>query len=467
MKRQEMGPKAKVSTRKVIHPELPKYGAVFLETEAFAPKLYHSIFTASQTNSYSMAIEYMKDKFIKSMPNGFFKTIHINGKHVFDDFKKWNKDVIIKESNSWSRVAITPQLVLDDDNERLDLYNAGNMIYLKYNNVNSSFFKDYIYHSFINMRMRLQKMNFNFRFKVNTRVEQMDLYRRLEMAYRIGGTQKEYISCEFNLPYALVLNLADIAGFEIIDNEIQDPIGFLSYLNQHSDIPMIYKFRAVNGHNEFFIRLNDIYCHITTSDKLDADDGEKVGMLDSSYHINMQCILKMAVPHFFALYNQKELKYRLRVVNRTTPSEFVDMYSMAQFSIPNTNDQGWNQVINTTYELEPFETKIDMGEIFKTNKTEDIQRVIDWCLENYISPRAFIDMQVYMEQAGHYMRIPCGYHFQEMKLELGERYYMDDKAFLYIGIYIDMKFLNETLITINDYYKSRLNRKKDKRFDGC
>ena len=47
-----------------------------------------------------------------------------------------------------------------------------------------------------------------------------------------------------------MLNIANKAGFEIKNGEITDIIEFTQYLNRHSDIPFLFKLRAINQHQE-------------------------------------------------------------------------------------------------------------------------------------------------------------------------------------------------------------------------
>ena len=48
-----------------------------------------------------------------------------------------------------------------------------------------------------------------------------------------------------------------------------------------------------------------------------------------------------------------------------------------------------------------------------------------------------------------------------MTVSLGEEY--DEEYNIYIAIYIDKKYMNNTLITINDFNKSRLSDTKSDR----
>ena len=50
--------------------------------DKFKPVLYNNLFIPSYVHGFSLAIEYMKEWFLKYLPDVNFKYIHINGKHM-------------------------------------------------------------------------------------------------------------------------------------------------------------------------------------------------------------------------------------------------------------------------------------------------------------------------------------------------------------------------------------------------
>ena len=53
-------------------------------------KLLSSLCTPSYVHAYSLCIGYMKKWFLDHFPENYFKTIYIEGKHVIDEYKKYN-----------------------------------------------------------------------------------------------------------------------------------------------------------------------------------------------------------------------------------------------------------------------------------------------------------------------------------------------------------------------------------------
>ena len=59
--------------------------------------LHDYIAIPSEMNAYSLGIEYMKDWFLSQFNTDFFKTVYINGKHIFDDYRRFNKERLTKQ----------------------------------------------------------------------------------------------------------------------------------------------------------------------------------------------------------------------------------------------------------------------------------------------------------------------------------------------------------------------------------
>lgn len=415
----------------------------------FDAVLYANLFVPSYVHGYSIAIEYMRNWFLSKLPENYFKYVHINGKHMFDDYKRWNKQNVKREK---PYLAITPAVDYDYDREKLDLYNMGPEVYIRRSKVNKSFFRDTNNKLFVGMQMQELKMNFNFRIKVSTRAQQLDLFKKMELIYRIGGSQSEFFSADFHIPQDLLLVIANKVGFDIEDGNIKEPTKFLSYLNRYSDLPFTYKLRTVNGKYEFFIRLSEVYVNIWTLNKLSVDDGEREGHLDNNFGIDMEAVLRMPVPHFFVLYNERPLKYYLNVEDIKRAN--VNSYEIPYYLIPEENNVGWQQVINTSYLLDLEERKIDLTPLFSGT---DIKRVIDDCLSNFISPKCFMDITIYRlnEKTNKYDVLESKMDYQTMEISFEDDTLIDE--YIYIAVYMDKEYKNNTINNLENVDKNRVN----------
>ena len=410
---------------------------VYLEDQdKFDPVLYSNLCIPSYVHGYSLAIEYMKKWFLDKFPDNYFKCIHVNGKHMFDDYKRFNKQNVVREK---PLAIITPNVDYDNDRENVDLYLAGSEIFLKRSDLQNSFFSDKTNNLNLGLQMQQLKMNFNFRVKVSTKAEQLDVFKRMELNCRVGSSQSEYKMADFNVPMDVMLNIANDAGFNIVNGEIENPTSFVEYLNKNSNIPFSYKLRAINNKLEYFIRMDELYCHILASNKINVDDGERQGSLDNNFNVDLEVVFTMPIPHFFVYFNKTPIKFGINVSQKSS----LGFYSLAQFVIPEKNSNGWEPFINTEYSLDLGQYDIDMAPLF--NGT-DIDTVAKYLLSSYKSPRSFMEVKIFREDAGYYREVwnSLDYQTYNLTLEAGLKEQM-----LYIAVYVDKLYLNNILLQLN------------------
>ena len=59
--------------------------------------------------------------------------------------------------------------------------------------------------------MKEIKMDFGFKVRVNTRAEQVDTFNKMELRFRNGATQSEYLSMDYHVPKYIILDIANKA----------------------------------------------------------------------------------------------------------------------------------------------------------------------------------------------------------------------------------------------------------------
>lgn len=413
-------------------------------------KLYSHLQVPSHVHGYSLAIEYMKKWFIEKFPKDYFNIVHINGKHVLDDWKYFNKANIVREP---PMLAITPTVDFDYDRETLDLYLADREIYLKRSNYQKSFFKDYDRDLFIGMDMQGLRMNFNYKVRVRTRAQQLDLMKMMQLAFRIGATQQSYVSADFHIPKHIILDIAKKAGFDIDEEKgtVKDTLALLSYLNQHSELPIMFKMRSINQKPEFFLRMRDLCVHISCRDKLQVDDGERSGHLDTNFHIELQATLTIPVPMFYVYFSADEL---VGIVP-ATKEEGLGLYSFCEYEIPLTNERGWAQVALTSYLCDEGEQEIDLSPVFSGNTNLDI--VMQHSLKNYLSPQGFIDVRAY-RSTDTAINIRTKMDYVTKKLHILDPIRKENISLV---IYGDMEYINNMIISIRNYHRQRIDLEKE------
>jgi hypothetical protein len=381
----------------------------------------------------------------------YFKTVYINGKHVLDDYKYLNKNVVKRENPV---LAIVPTVEFDYDREGLDIYLADPSIFLRRSNYQQSFFRDMERDQYLGVQFQEIKMGFAFRIRVNTRAQQLDLMKKMELAFRLGSTQREYFSADFHIPKDVMLSIAEAAGFEVNreTQTIKDTMQFVAYLNANSDLPILYKLRAINQKPEFFIRVRDMYAHIACRDKISPDDGERTNQLDNNYNLDFATELRMPVPHFYVYYSQDNLDSGITIHENDKGS--IGLYSFNDFEIPEKNTLGWSQIALTSYLCDKGEKFVDMKEVFSGNTNLDI--AMEYNLKQFISPLAFMDIQVFRND-DRACKVKVRMDFEEKKLYFLED--MDEET-VYIAIYADRKYVNETMTSLAEFGKTRIEVQK-------
>ena len=407
-------------------------------------ELRSSLSIPSAMNSYSMTMEYMRNWFLSKFNKNYFKTVHIDGKHVLDDFRKFSNTESLKKLKP--SVAIIPRIEMEYDREGLDTYLYDKSQYIRRSKLESSFFKDRRKNMYLAIGLDQIKMDFNFRIRVSTRAQQLDLYKYMNMAFRIGATQEEFIDMDFHIPYSLMLQVAKDAGFEIEDEKIVNPINFVSYLNEHSIIPVLYKYRTVNGKSEFFLRFREMYVHISCLDKLSADDGDREGMLNNNYIIDMNATVKMPAPKRYMYYSTEDHSL-IKSIETEDGDSPIGLYNIKIPNIPEFNEKGWQTYLTTECYEDDLSKPLSI-EFRELIEGSDLGKVIDHHINIHITPSLFVDFKLF----NNGKEIKYDIDWKNFIMNTNE--IMEEKI-TNISVYIDLKYLSDQIIQMNEMEANR------------
>jgi hypothetical protein len=257
----------------------------------------------------------------------------------------------------------------------------------------------------------------------------------MDLAFRVGFTQYKYISVDFHIPMELMQNIALHAGFTLQEDKIVDVVGFVNYLNAHSEFPIVYKLRSINGKNEFFMRVPNVYTHIACLDKLNADDGEREGAMDNNFHVEMVAVLRMMVPHYFVYKSVQKITKFIPTIDSNT----FGLYTFKMFDIPETNDKGWGKYVVTAYEFDKEELDseniaIDLSTFFK----EPMPTIIRNHIAIGISPASFIEIVLY----NYDVDSECTIDWSTLTMTIPKAV----SGRIHIVIYLDMAYYNDKLL---------------------
>lgn len=408
----------------------------------FRVKLLRSLAMPSSIHTYSLCIEYMKKWFLSKFEKNTFKHVHVEGKHAFDDFRTMNKTEMLKRIKPV--LSIIPQIDLEFDDEKLDSYPYGGEIYTMRSKLGDTFYRNRSKDLYIGMSAELHLINFTFKCKYSTKAQQMDAYRYMKLFFRVGYTQGEDVSMDFHVPYGLMLQLAHDEGFEVKDNKIQDVVGFLSHINQQSLLPFMYKFRCINGTDEFFIRLDELYVHIRTTD-ISADEGERVGQLMDNYTIELNAQVRFPAPKFYVYYSAKDHTY----IKFKKEAESIPAFEVQMLDLPKVNEKGWNQFLTTEYQEEELDKplEIDFSELFNSG---DLGEVIKYNNSIHISSDVCIELRLFNN--GKPLDFEMDWNTMILKCPNNP-----ENIITNIAIYVDLDYTNNTLINLRQLKENRIN----------
>lgn len=413
-------------------------------------RLISTVLIPSASHSYALAVEYVRKWFLDKFSKDYFKTVYIEGKNIFDESRKFTINNTARRQNP--AVAIIPSIDFSFDRDKIDLAMGGLELYEEKSTVDTCFFRDYDNSLFIKEIDQLNSINFTIRTYVDTKAKQLNLFHYMKLAFRTGATQGEYIDMDFSIPEELMLQLAVDTGFEVdIENKkIKHVVEFLNYLNKNSLIPFLYKLRCENGRDEFFIRTQGEYVHISIPDYPSVEDGDRVGHTYENFPIEMNLTLRFPTPQSY-VYMSKKPQTVIEGIKMDETDEIAGLYSLKVLDIPYQNEKKWGLYIQSEYLEDKLSNHISMD--FNDLFTSSIKDVIKYTQKQFLSPYIFLDIQLFDPDQN---KIKCKIDWDTLTVETVDETKEYQK--IIIAIYMDNTFANEAIVTMNNASSSRINK---------
>lgn len=391
---------------------------------------------APMYHNYALCIDFAKHWFMEKFSPDFFSYIHLDGSHVFSEITKYKKEDIINHSDKdRGYLIIVPQLDESYNRNFLDMNYFGVDQFINTTSLDRAFFQDPVNKRYIMMKMDMTLMNFTFRIKMPSRAQQLDLFKYMKLAFRIGLAETKYINTDYLLPYPMMLSVAKDCGFTIENDRIKEPIKFLKYLNSRSYLPIIYKHSNVNGHDEYFVRMDHVPVLMNFTD-ISKDDGVKLGHLQDEFGIEMNISVRFPSMQLYIYYTESREKFIPRDKNVYAMDNTLVMALHQSDEPPAVNDKCWNLYIKTDYQADTLREPlvINMKDLFSG---EELERLIGKHLDSFINPNLFMDIELFNDGR----KINSHMDWDNMVL------YADDyhltKLISTIAIYVDLNYIND------------------------
>jgi hypothetical protein len=304
-----------------------------------------------------------------------------------------------------------------------------------------------------NKGLRLQlifksiKMNFVFKIRLDTRGQQLDMMEYIKVKHRAGWSETLTKDMDIHVPKSIISQIAFDNGFELLDGgNPKNPIEVLNYLNTHSLIPFMYKLRCTTGNNEYFIKVPNCTVHIK-SEIPTMDDGERNNSLTSNYNIEFPLEVEMTAPYCYTYYSQKE-EHAFITPGNSIVNDHTAAIMQASLTIVPTEDMNhWALLTTTEYSVDEVDIgkplDIDFKELFAGT---EIGMVLDYTQRIAISPAVFLNFMMFNNSKPLKYTMDWG----KMIAHIEEGIDVDRTI---IGIYVDMRYVNDTIINIKELNK--------------
>lgn len=405
--------------------------------------LRSSIMLPSQYNAYAVCTEFARDWFLEKWPRNFFNSIYMDGSKSFDQFRMFSKiHEQLKRTNPL--LAITPNIDMTHNRNFVDTNMELNG-YLRRSRMEGTIFADKRPEKglYLAVQFKTILMNFTYRIRRDTKAEQLDTVEYIKYRHRAGMTENQYIPLDIHVPKKIIAQIAFDAGIPTDDfSGPRDPDEMLKYLNSRSLIPFLYKRRNATGTGEYFIRIENAGVHIRSEMPTFDEQGERQDAETTNYTVDFSVEIEMTAPYCYTYYSQHEQNF-INSEEFAKDETAIVLMKAARVDLPEVNEVGWNQLIKTEYvvDMEDLKdyVKIDFRELLEGS---ELLQLIEYTKSVALNPSLFIDFIIHNE----YDFINYDIDWDNYTLTMKQK--VTHPGFV-IGIYTDMKYINETKIHHN------------------
>lgn len=404
-----------------------------------------NVVLASQFQSYSICTEFALRWFLEKYKYKFFNSIYVEGRHSFDEFRKFSTiDEQLMRANPI--LAMIPNINLEHNRDWIDS-NPEIPMLLRRTKMDGTFFNDLEKDLHLQIILKTILMTFQYKLRFDTRAEQLDNLEKIKLKHRAGWTETRELVLDIHVPREIMAQIAVDAGFKINqDLDIEDPFAFLKYLNSHSYITFVYKLRCVNNRNEFFIKMPNCTAHIK-SNMPSADEGERKDHTVTNFTIDFDIEVEMTAPYAFTYFSQEAQPYI--TTNPITTDEKIAVMMGIKTEFPPVDEHGWELFSTTEYMVDEEDLKndliIDFNEYLKGTT---LQEIIHYTNSIRISPEAFVNFKLF----NNGLDMPYRMDWNCMKCIIPNA----KNVTTVIGVYCDMQYIHNFQLQIKETIKDRI-----------
>lgn len=416
--------------------------------------LTKNLITACLANSYSLATEFVRDWFRDKFAEDFFSYEHVSEANVLKEAQLEKKRILSHLDATRAALVITPIIEEEFNRDGADIA-YGSELMLRKDPLDHAFWSDVNNNRHISMESQLLSMQFEIKVTVHTRMQQLQLYDWMKLAFNIGMPETHYIDQDFLLPRMLVLCIAEDAGFGLnADGDIDRPLEFLAYLNQWSMTPILYKYRSASRCPEYYVRMPENIIRIMRA-SLTKDDGTSFNHLHDMYNINFNFSVRMGAPRFYE-YHAAERMYNYPKIAKADPiaeTFYVSQHSL--YKIPEVNEKNWRLYVRDLDCLREDDLENPMVVDFRDYFEGELRDMIEAHMSKGISPASFMDLRIY----NSFGEVEGVVNWDDMKFT---SFKPTKSSINSLALYIDMVYMNEQRIFKYDMWYQFNRQSNDK-----
>lgn len=379
-------------------------------TEDIILHLNSSLVIPSTIHTYSVITEWIRRWVVGKFKTNYFKHIHVQDKHVFGDFRNKSLNQLLKKEKPL--LAIVPKINMDYNRDGLDTHMFDIDKIARAGRLNRATIRDYDKQNFLGHDFEQLEMEYTIMARVETKAQQLDLYKFIKMAFSSGHNFAFNIDIDYHLPYDMMTQMALDSGFELVDHttqikettfktkRIKNVVDFLNYVNSKSRLPVLFKYRAINGRTEFFLRARNVDLLIDNLDMPSYDDGERIGALNNNYNIEFSIRVMAPNIKYYLYYSTNKHNYvgGPSTYKPTDDCIIYPLYDIELLRIPRENSRGWNQYLITDYRIFKEELNKPLEVNFEELLDDKMYRIKDMCefyKSSNISPNELVEFKVF------------------------------------------------------------------------
>jgi len=406
-----------------------------------------SVILPSQQQAFAVCTEVMLQWFLDKYPEKYFNSVYVDGTHSFDEFRKLSTmDQKMKRTNPL--LAIVPNIDPSYNREWIDS-NPEIPTLLRRSRFEGTFFSDVQHNKGLHLQLLFKtiKMNFTYKIRLNTRGQQLDMMEFIKVKHRAGWTETLNKDMDIHVPKDIIKQIAFDNGFELTEGgNPKNPIEVLNYLNRFSLIPFMYKLRCTTGNNEYFIRVPNCVVHIK-SEMPSMDDGERNNSITTNYNIEFPVEVEMTAPHCYTYYSER-CEHKYLTPGPSINDAAITIMQASLTTIPEEDQNHWALLTSTEYAVDETDLKkpldIDFKELFAGT---EIGMVLDYTQRIAICPAVFLNFIMFNNS--QHLKYEMDWSKMVAHIEDG---IVNERTV--IGIYVDMKYVNDTIILIKELDKN-------------